>query len=68
VETAIVAPTLRVVELDGHRYADLRMAQDAALGDVARALAALVRDGLTGRHLIVVDSVVRLNIDDTSEE
>ena len=60
------SPAPDVVELDGDRYADLTMAQDAALDDVARALAAVVREGLTGKDLAVVDGLVTFN--DDSEE
>ena len=54
------SPTLEVVEIDGDRYADLTMAQQAALSNVARELATVVQEGIAGKGLVVVDGVVRL--------
>jgi hypothetical protein len=54
---------LQVTEIDGDRYADLTMAQQAAIEDVARELAAVVREGIVGKNLVVVDGVVKLTND-----
>lgn len=56
-----------IIELDGSRYVDLSMAQDASLNDVARALAAVVRDGITCNELTVTDGMVRLDNEKAEE-
>jgi len=59
--------TLQIFETDGNRYADLRMAQAAALGDVAQAVVNVVRVGLAQEKLTVVDGKV-VFIDDHKDE
>lgn len=54
---------LQVTEIDGNRYADLAMAQQAAIEDIAQELAAVVREGIVGKNLVVVDGVVKLTND-----
>jgi hypothetical protein len=59
--------TLQIFETDGNRYADLRMAQAAALGDVAQAVVNVVRVGLAQEKLTVVDGKV-VFIDDHKDK
>jgi hypothetical protein len=50
--------TPQIIEIDGDRYANLKMAQAAALADVAQAVAQVVRAGLAQEKLTVVDGKV----------
>jgi hypothetical protein len=54
---------LQITEIDGDRYADLAMAQQAALEEVARELTSVIREGIARKDLIVVDGVVKLTDD-----
>ena len=47
--------TPQITEMDGDRYASLEMAQVVALGDVAQAVAHVVREGIAEGKLTVVD-------------
>jgi hypothetical protein len=58
---------LQVTEIDGHRFATLAMAQDAALTEVARALATAIREGITDKNLLAVDGIVTFNNDSDEE-
>ncbi len=60
--------TLQIFETDGNRYADLRMAQAAALGDVAQAVVNVVRVGLAQERLTVVDGKVIFTDDHKDEQ
>ena len=60
--------TLQIFETDGNRYADLRMAQAAALGDVAQAVVNVVRVGLAQEKLTVVDGKVIFTDDHKDEQ
>jgi len=62
------SPPLQIVEIDGNRYADLRMAQAAALGDVAQAVAQVVRVGLAQEKLVVIDGKVAFTSDHKDEQ
>jgi hypothetical protein len=61
-------PALRIVEVDGDRYASLEMAQVVALGDVALAVAGVVREGLAKGKLVVVDGRVQFVEDGGDDE
>jgi len=52
-------PTLRIVEVDGERYASLEMAQVLALGDVALAVAGVVRQALAREDGLSSAAVIR---------
>jgi hypothetical protein len=62
------SPTLQIIEADGNRYADLRMAQAAALGDVAQAVVNVVRVGLAQEKLVVIDGKVAFTNDHKDEQ
>ena len=62
------SPPMEIVEVEGDRYASLEMAQAAALGDVALAVAIAVREGLAKGELVVVDGHVIFNEDHEDEQ
>jgi len=59
--------TLQIIEVDGSRYASLEMAQAVALGDVAQAVASVVREGLAKERLTIVQGRVTLTDDHEDE-
>lgn len=52
------SPTPQIIEMDGNRYVNLEMAQIVALGDVAQAVANVVREGLAKGKLVVYNGQV----------